>query len=280
MRMMLDSHPAVAIPPETWFVPYVIAAFERGPLSADEVVEEVVRHSSWDDFGLDPAQLRERLESHGTLDAATALRAFYEIWAARAGKPRWGDKTPTYVTEMVRVQAVLPEARFVHLIRDGRDVVLSLRGVGLLPGGPAELARAWKRSVRRARRQAASLHGYLEVRYEELVRSPEPTLRRVCELLELPWEPGMLQFHRTAAERMEREVGRDLAPAEGGLVIPAAARRRAHALVAQPLVAQRVGRWRTEMDGADVEAVEGAAGDLLEQLGYPLAPPRARAPDD
>ena len=81
----------------------------------------------------------------------------------------------------------LPEARFVHVIRDGRAVALSLSGLSWGPQTAAEAADRWVADIERARKMARRLPHYAEVRYEELVADPEPSLRRACELCELPW---------------------------------------------------------------------------------------------
>lgn len=271
LRMMLDSHPEVAIPPETWFVPHVIAAFEGGAPSPQRAVELLVAHSSWEDFGLPTADVLDRLDQRAPLTAAEVLRAFYEAYAQRVGKPRWGDKTPPYALEMRAIQRVLPEARFLHVIRDGRDVVTSSLEAGMLTNPPADLARWWRRTVRSARRQGRHLEHYLEVRYEELVSQPESTLRAVCGFLDLAWEDAVLGYHARAGERLAREAELDFEPIKGSLVVPAEVRRRAHALVSQPPRPDRIGRWEREMSPADVAAVEGVAADLLVELGYPVA---------
>ena len=79
----------------------------------------------WGDFNLDADELRARLEALDRIDAGAAIRAFFELYAEREGKPRWGDKTPHYLRRMLQIQGGLPEARFIHMIRDGRDAALS-----------------------------------------------------------------------------------------------------------------------------------------------------------
>ncbi|MGH2952033.1 MAG: sulfotransferase family protein, partial [Solirubrobacterales bacterium] len=151
LRLMLDAHPRLAIPPETHFLPELIAqARQRVP--ADELVSEIVAARNWDDFGLDAGALRGRVAALDDARAAPVLRAFYSLYAERQGKQRWGDKTPIYVKRMRLISAVLPEARFVHLIRDGRDVALSRRRRGMGAGKPiADLAERWRRRITLAR---------------------------------------------------------------------------------------------------------------------------------
>ena len=267
LRMMLDAHPELAIPAETHFVPALIER-AKGGAGADELVEEILGVRGWADFGLDPDRLRERVRGLGRPGAAAVLRGFYGLCAEREGKRRWGDKTPIYVTRMHVIGGELGEARFVHLIRDGRDVALSRRRRGMGAGKPiADTAERWRRRIEDARRQARRLRGrYLELRYEDLVGDPEPQLRRVCELIELDYDPAMLGYHERAGERLGELA--DL-PAEGARRGRAGDERRAsHALAAQPPSGARTGAWREEMSAADRAEFEAVAGALLAELGY------------
>ena len=171
---------------------------------------------------------------------------------------------------MEPIGELLDEARFVHLIRDGRDVALSRRARGMGAGKPmAKTAELWRRRIEGARTAARALPGrYLELRYEDLVADPEPALRRVCEQVELDYDPAMLTYHAGADERLA-ELG-DLAPVESRAARPGAERAAAHALTTRPPSGARVGTWRTEMSPADAEAFEAVAGDLLRDLGYDL----------
>jgi hypothetical protein len=271
LRLMLDAHPELTIPPETHFLPELIEACGRRQASADRLLEIVVSQRQWGDFGLEAEELERRFAAVEPLEAGGVLRAFYRLYAERAGKPRWGDKTPIYVERMREIEAALPEARFVHLIRDGRDVALSRirRALGE-PPAVRRVARAWRRRIAAARRQARRLRHYMEARYEDLVGDAEPTLRRICEFIELPWDPAMLDYHERAAERL-REMAGDLPPRGGKALRPGSERLAAHALAAEPPKQERVGAWREEMNPADVAAFEDAAGALLRDLGYEVS---------
>src|SRR5262245_11393925 len=136
LRLMLDAHPQMTIPPETHFVPAVIEAC-RPAARPESAVEAMTSVRQWGDQGIDAAEMLDRMRALEPLDAAAALRSFYALQAERQGKPRWGDKTPVYVESMDLIGEALPEARFIHLIRDGRDVALSRarRGFGKNAGG-------------------------------------------------------------------------------------------------------------------------------------------------
>ena len=270
LRLMLDAHPLMAVPPETHFIEDVLAAFKQGDVDADGFVEIVTTHRRWPDFGLEAGDLRERVSRLDPLTAGDGLRAFYRLYAERAGKPRWGDKTPGYLRRMSKIERVLPEARFVHLIRDGRDVALSITGLHFGPDTVRDAALRWASRIDKARRQGARVQHYLELRYEELVLAPEATLHRVCEFVDLPWDAAMLDYHERAPERLE-EITRDLRRSDQREedVIPAGQRVGIHALASRPPQTDRVERWRTEMSPADQRIFAQAAGDVLSELGYP-----------
>ncbi len=95
LRLMLDAHPDLAIPPETHFVPSLIKATRKNGVSPDEAHGIVTGHRQWGDFNLDSAELLRRYCELDRIDPETTIRAFFELYAEREGKPRWGDKTPT-----------------------------------------------------------------------------------------------------------------------------------------------------------------------------------------
>jgi hypothetical protein len=271
LRLMLDAHPELAIPPETHFLPELVARARSGA-STRELADEIVAARNWADFGLDADALRERVEGLERPSAAAVARCFYGLYAERQGKSRWGDKTPIYVKRMRLIADILSEARFVHLIRDGRDVALSRRRRGMGAGKPiADAANRWRRRIELARNQAKRLRGrYLELRYEDLVADPESALRRACDLVELGYDPAMLRHHERADERLA-ELGGDLPAAGERRGRPGTERLAAHALAARPATAERSGTWRTEMDAGEVAEFERVAGALLVELGYELA---------
>jgi hypothetical protein len=272
LRMMLDAHPELTIPPETHFVPDVIDACEERETTPEQIVEVMASHREWGDFNLGTDEVLERLRALDPLTAGGALRAFYSLYAERAGKARWGEKTPGYATSMVQIQRALPEAHFVHLIRDGRDVALSAMDRAKKPITAGQVAKRWKRRITKARKQGRKIKHYREARYEDLVLDTEPTLRGICEFIELPWDPAMLDYHESAEQRLQ-EMAREL-PARGNRPqLEQDHRLKIHALTTEPPKRDRVERWREQMSEQDRLAFEQIAGDLLDELGYATGEP-------
>jgi hypothetical protein len=192
LRTLLNRHPDLAMAPETHFIPEVARGCRLASDPAGHFVEAVVGHQRWPDFGLDAGRFRERVAEIEPFDVGEALRIFYQLYAEQFGKRRGADETPIYALHVEEIQQLLPEARFVHVIRDGRDVAGSAEDGLSGPRDAEELARQWVGRVEAVRRRAHRLRHYLEVRYEDLLESPEAVLRQVCRFLELRWDRSML----------------------------------------------------------------------------------------
>ena len=162
LRMMLDAHPELTMPPETHFVPELIDVAEAGEATPEALLATITKQREWGDFGLTEEQLLDAFGAIEPLNAGDALRAFYALYAERIGKPRWGEKTPIYVKSIRKIHRALPEARFVHVIRDGRDVALSIRDRAVKEHPIDVIAERWVRRIGQARRQSkhvSALHG-------------------------------------------------------------------------------------------------------------------------
>ena len=173
---------------------------------------------------------------------------------------------------MPLIQKALPEARFIHVIRDGRDVALSVLDRTVRDDvDAAEVARRWRRKIERAHEDRPKLDHYLEVRYEDLVADPRPALERICEFIELPFDEAMLDYHERSGERLE-EMKRELPEGDG--LGPAQRRapdgdppphhRAARQHPGQPLAHRHVRRRPRGLRG-------GRRLDPRPSSGYPLA---------
>lgn len=266
LRMMLDAHPAVAIPPETGFLP-ALADLAPGLDSSDAAWEVITTVHTWPDFHLDAAALRASFDRRWPLSPADAARAFYRSYAERLGKTQWGDKTPSYGTQLDRIASLLPEARFLHMIRDGRDVMVSVRGLWFRPGETVEACAAdWAHRIVKTRELGARVPWYLEIRYEALVLRPEETLRSICRFLELPFDRQMLTYYARSAARLDEHQARY--DADGRLLVSRADRLRNQRFVMEPPRPDRIGRWQTELTPAEARRFGAIAGDWLDRLGY------------
>ena len=269
---MLDSHPDLAIPPETGFLIFPFEETLDPEVSRDRFFHAITSYPpespGWVDFQIPAEDFRQKLCELQPFAVAEGLRIFYRMYADRFHKSRWGDKTPLYCRHLRRIEALLPEARFVHLIRDGRDAAISLRKQWFSPGHEIGVqARYWRDNVKTAREQGSACRHYLEVRYEDLVRNTQTQLQRICAFLDLDYHPGMLRYYEGASRRLQEHTGRSRA--HGSVAVTPEARRQQQAQTKYPPDASRIGAWRSALPEEDCREFQAIAGDLLEELGYP-----------
>lgn len=263
LRVMFEQHPDIAIPPESYFPVSFHRRIERytapgGGIDLSVLAEDLLHHDRFLAWRVDPSLVRERLTGIAP-DYPEAIRRVYAVYAESHGKQRYGDKTPPFLMHMRMLAEQFPEARFVHLVRDGRDVVLSLREQPFAPSTFTGAAEYWAGRVRRARKAGERLgpDRYRELRYEDLIAEPERKLRGLCQFLELDYTPAMLSYEDTSR-------------------IPLTDKMRRSGVVSPPRESGR--DWLTQMTPRQLAVVESVAGDQLEEFGYERgARPNARA---
>ena len=267
LRMMLDAHSDLAIPPETGFLPEVAALTETGNALRQAFFHSVTSMSTFEDSQLSPASLEAALAEIDPFDLSDGLRCFYRLYAARFTKRRWGDKTPMYGQYLDVIERLLPEARFIHLIRDGRDVTCSVRHLWFAPGSTIEaIALHWRHNVLGCRHLGQAMRYYMEVRYETLVREPWLTLGEVCCFLDLDFDPAMRRYHERSAARLTEHLTRK--NPDGSILITHAQRVHNQRFVMRAPTQERVGRWQEELSPPEQARFAAAAGDALAELGY------------
>jgi hypothetical protein len=267
LQRMLDAHHDVAVIPETLWITRIYE--RRQGLSDDgfvtpKLIDRLLSKQRFVRLGIERADL-EGLLSSGSRPYASFVTDIFDLYGQARGKHLVGDKSPGYVRSIPTLHSLWPKARFVHLIRDGRDVALSavswrkadrvLGDFRTWPGDPWTTAALWwERSVRLGREAASTLpaDSYLELTYETLVADSESACREVCSFLDLPYGAGMIHFHEG------RTIPDPGLPTKRQWLPPTAGLRE----------------WRTQMPADDLERFEAAAGALLAELGYARGAPR------
>lgn len=270
LRFILDAHPQLAIPPETGFL------MDTSLLNSDAPPAELARKltqlpesaPAWADFALDAEHFIETAARlPGAAGLPQVLRLFYQLYAARLGKPRFGDKTPAYLQHMRTIAAQLPEARFIHILRDGRDVALSWRQTWFAPERePERLVQRWAAMITEARQQAHDLP-YLELRYDQLLHDPQTQIRRLCEFIELDFHPAMLDYHRGTASRLIEHQARF--KSDGQLLVSKEQRLHQQWRTTLPPDISRLNVWHEQLSPAQQVDCRKAGGDLLAEFDSP-----------
>jgi hypothetical protein len=199
-------------------------------------------------------------------DGAPSQAAFIDDFAARvrsaAGKARWAEKTPQNIRHLAWISERFPQASILHIIRDGRDVVCSMRQHPdwrwvdgqwqkvLVPRSVEWYARRWLADV------AAGIAWrddprYVEVRYEDLVADPQAVLRAICDGIGAGHDAEWLTGIGPAEPAAGPDDGQTKRPDYEGAVS-----------------AVSVGRWRADLSADEQAEVERLCGPQLRELGY------------
>jgi hypothetical protein len=267
LQRMMDSHPDVAVVNETYWIPRPAdecAGLTREGFVTPALIPLLLQAPKFARMNVSPQDLDRLLVSNAPIKYANFVSGIFDLYAQREGKTLAGDKSPGYARKIEKLGKLWPTARFIHLIRDGRDVYLSMaswskgeRVVGRFPTWSRDSAVAtalwWRWTVKLARDGGQSLSEglYREVRYESLVADPEQGCRSLCTFLGIPYDEAMLRFHegRTRVKPGHSTKSQWLPPTSG------------------------LRDWSTQMPSDEVERFEAAAGDVLEDLGYSRAFP-------
>jgi hypothetical protein len=207
--------------------------------------------------GLDSANLTQKVLSE-CKNGGDFMRIVMEEIARNQHVPRWAIYDPDNVLHIHRIKRDIPEALFVHIIRDGRDIAVSLKKMGEFrpfpwsrkPRGIQETAVYWEWMVRTGQRHGSQIpQDYIEIRYEELVSDPRRTLAELGEFLDHKLDYDLIQS--TGLGRL-RESNSSFREDERQKDNP-------------------VNRWKEKLSTEEVAELEGLLGSCLEELGYGLA---------
>jgi hypothetical protein len=254
---LVNAHPDVAVVHEARFVPGWFV--HRRGVTADglatrELVERLVEFERFEHLGVAREDLERLLATDEAVPYASFVSGLFDLHGRGQGKRLVADKTPRYIRNIPTLHELFPTAKIVHLVRDGRDVALSVanwrkvseRGELVARYGTwredpvSTIALWWEREVRLGCEDGRALGPelYYEPRYEAVVADPAGECARLCAFLDVPYDEAMLASPA------------DARPPTPGLR-----------------------DWRAQMPADDVRRFEAAAGDLLDELGYPRAFP-------
>ena len=254
LRLMLNAHPRLVVPFESSFITlYDRRLHEYGELTVRANVKRLLAdigrdmHVSRGGLIVD----RDAILAKDIRTYADLVRAIFEVYAQSRGKPRWGDKTPDYGSDMDVLWRLFPGCKIIHIVRDGRDVAVSNRGISWGVRSLPRVAQLWRweTMVTRKLGRMIGTH-YMELRFEDLVTNPARELQRICAHLGEEFDEAMLRYHESAAKEM-----------------PAESMQWHRSSVSAPKI-DKIGLWRRELSTADRIIFEDHAGDALDEFGY------------
>jgi len=229
-------------------------------LSSEKLIETYVRrvttHPRWEDFSIQSSDLEDAIRA-GAFDAKSLFVWLLGRITGSEPSVRIGEKTPRHEQFISRIIELFPDAKFIHIHRDPRDVILSMS------------QRPWAKNTSTFAKAHRCLNAYqrtqnlqrrdgcrriIDVSYERLVTEPENELRRVCDFLDEQFDAAMLRYHeRDETGYVQRES-------------------EWKALTTKPIDRSRIGRFRGRLSSQEIRVIEHVVGGHLIRLGYEPEP--------
>ncbi len=270
LHQILEHHPAFAIPYESKY----LATFSRhldefgdlgDPANRESLIVsiETFMRNAWLERDLKewmPGVLEAapQLARDAAPTFAGVLEAMYAFYARGQGRPRWADKMATFGRVLPAILETFPDARIIHIVRDGRDVGSSLLRLSFGPNTAYVAGKRWNSFVAHGLDFAeAHTASVLTIRYEDLIDDSENVLRRLCDFVGERFHKEMLEFHRVRSANVPR--------------------KEIHGQLNKPLNRERVARWKKDLSPRQVRVFEAAAGATLARMGYEVVHRNARA---
>jgi hypothetical protein len=258
LSLMIHAHPRLAMPPETRFL---IRTWRKrnsfgdltNPAAHLELARSCVRTGSKvREMGLDPQEIVDAIML-APPTIGSAFGTVFKMFADKHGAARWGDKRPQYFAEVDVLLRLFPDAQIVHIVRDGRANVASLKKMPWWPYDSIGSMATWSQAEFCSRRNAERLPKdvFHVIRYETLVADPEPVLRELCDFLDEDFDPAMLEPHEVSHVVPERKTW--------------------HENLKQSVSTDRVESWRKGLDPWELGLMETVLRRKLKRWDYPLS---------
>jgi len=245
VRLILDSHSGICCGPESKLF-----------LPDHSNITELARTFKLDHSAVNSAYATSTCRAH-------FIDQFSEICRTATGKRRWAEKTPRNILNLDFIFSAWPQCRFIHVLRDGRDVACSLRThprhrvmdgtfVPLNTWNPIEdCINRWRNDIEASRRYWSDPRLHV-VRYEDLVLQPQRTIENVIHFLGEDWDDALLDHSSIQSDFRDP------------LMFPQSAQ------ATQKIATDSIGRWQRDLSSHDRTCFKALAGDLLIELGYAI----------
>jgi LPS sulfotransferase NodH len=258
LSLMLDAHSRIAIPYESNFF---IRYFQDRELFEDlkdrsdrlALVKSILSTHyvrKWD-WKITPEEVID-LDKCNNLQ--NTISQIYQAYAHSFGKDIWGDKSPSYTEHIYLLNDLFPSSRFIHIIRDGRDVALSIMQRWWGPNDFVNTIRYWNRTIICARKMLKMLpeERYIEVRFEDLVSDPTREIKRITDFIGVDFEEKMVRdYTKTAQQKVGERI------------------HQHHIHLTKPPSSSQAFKWKKTLKPADQAIAYQIAGETLVELGYP-----------
>jgi len=256
LAIILNNSSLVGIPPETHYFDY----FYRKCKSLNNVKKFNVLFSKYlhseylksFDFTNEDEEFLLRKRDKSELSHANILEELCLIYIKKNKKKMWGEKTPSHAENIDLLLNFYNDAKIVHIIRDPRDVILSLNKVPWGKGGLISKINLWMRYIQISNNNRLNNKNYYEIKYEDLLTKPLDTIMGVCKFLKVPFENSMLDYYKAQNQNfnVEKEPWK--------------------IKTLEKIDSSNYNKWKNNMKPAQISLIQNLLNDEILNHGYEL----------
>ena len=256
LRAILCNHEQIFLTHELVFLPHLLTNWDRyGDLSVFENFERMHRDIMNTDYffakvsrGDKAISAQEWYKLCATFDPVGVFSAVIRRETGAPDSPAvWlGDKSPNYTTHLLAIKRGIPEAKVVHIVRDGRDAALSARKVWRK--NIYRFVQRWADGMRRLQDDLRRFpaNDVLEVRYEDLLTGPDDAVRRLLDFLGLDYQLDVLKLHKPPENRGDTRYE-------------------------SQIVGDNFGKYKAQLSERQIRRMESVSWDMLKHYRYEVA---------
>lgn len=263
LRLILNSHSNITIP----HPPHILKNFFRlQPLYSDltkdanfktfiqDVVKMVELHPYPWEIKIDKDRIFNRAEERNLINVFFAI---YDLYLESTHKKRWGCKSTFMIYHIALIMHYRPNSKFIYMVRDGRDVAVSAKKTIFNHYNVYYTAQLWKKEQQIGIYwlNKLSKDSIFLMKYEELLDSPQDTVRSLCSFLNESYQDNMLNFFKT--EEAKKSVGISAAWSN----------------TSKPIMKHNFGKFMVELSKKEIDLFEAIAGAELDYFSYRLTQP-------
>lgn len=261
LRLLLNSHSQIAIPEEASFLyPFLNKHIlnQKRPLSPPQrerfisYLQNDEQFKKWEISSKDLAQLE-----NSSVSQKVAIEFLYAAFAAKRDKDIVGDKSPKFIRKLNLLTSLYPAAKFIHIVRDGRDTFLSLKKRQHHSAKSALVSSAeWRMKEILIQRALKNIpKRAIRIRYEDLVQSPSQSLIKICRFLDVEFEPDMLMFWKTSEKYIDQQHSD---------------------LIFKPVDPQNIQKWKSGLSNREIDEYTFISRSLLKTYDYEVYNPQPK----
>lgn len=257
LRLILNAHSKIAIPEEgTFWMPLIRSLkgkYEKPIPKAQfaNYIKYIKNNDQFNAWFMVDCKILDELMRRDEIVLRDLMEALYLEYARINKKTVWGDKTPSFFRKVNELHAIFSNARFINIIRDGRDVYLSMKNRLSGRGNIAVAALEWRYKVKKVEEAFSRLPQgrTMEIRFEDLLTSPYDKIKGICDFLGVQYEDEMLKFY----ESSHKFIGEHHSE-----------------LIFKPISDSSAAKWKKKLSPSDNRIFEFVAYDCLKKHGYEI----------